>query len=202
MIAGGALGAQFGAPKVPSGLFYHQTSTVAHQQSSALWYLTCCLLHLSVRLPPQKHSPSVSTVPPQVPGACQSHGHAGSPSSLVPWAGREVGDSRPLLTLSISCSAIHLRGNLRERFLSSHRFSGGVSIFTLLALNFPRQLPTKALQQQCSFATACLEKTLGLRWWKRGPDFLQTAKPTVTQERQSSRWLHANLIVRLFNGFK
>ena len=78
-------------------------------------------------------------------------------STLVPWAGRETRGSEPRLTLTISCSAVRL---FRDRLLC---FLGG-SVCTLLALNFPCQLPTKALQQQRLFPTARLEKTLGFRW--------------------------------------
>lgn len=35
-----------------------------------------------------------------------------------------------------------------------------------------------------------------------GPGFFQAAEPTATQERQNRHWLHANLIVKPFNGFK
>lgn len=81
------------------------------------------------------------------------------------------------------------------------------SVCTLLALNYPHHLPTKVLWKQCLFPTAHQGKSgeenqLGLCLWKSGPDFLHPAKLTVTQERQSSSWLHANLIVRLLNGFK
>lgn len=37
---------------------------------------------------------------------------------------------------------------------------------------------------------------------RRGPSFLQAAEPTATQETQNRHWLHANLIVKPFNGFK
>ena len=71
MIAGGALG-----PWLTSSIFCPRTTTIAHQQSSALWYVTCCLLHLSLLLPPQKYPPCVSAVSPKVQDVRQPRVHA------------------------------------------------------------------------------------------------------------------------------
>lgn len=115
-----------------------------------------------------QHCATWSAGCPPAPWACCSL------SMLLPWAGRETRGSETLLTLDISCSVVLL---FRERLLCFWR--EGVSVCTLLAWNFPHQLPTKALEQQCPFPTAHLEKTLGLRWWKHGPIFSSLLSPLL-----------------------
>lgn len=187
------LGAQ-----LTSGLFCPQTSSFAHQQHFALWHY---LLPSSFvcAAPPQKHS---------LHQHCAARGARHPPApwhpAARPWAGCAHPPLCPCLGGTPGPWHALLWFILSGRAYWAHITFFG-SVCTLLVLNSPHHLPTKALWRQCLFPIAHLGKSgeenqLGLCWWKSGPDFLQPAKPTVTQERQS--WLHANLIVRLLNGFK
>lgn len=167
-----------------------------------LFGTTCCLLHLSVLTPPR------NTLTPSAL-CCLKHQ---APTSSMASCNPSMGMLCPSCPVPSSGRRTWPLASLAQWFILSGRsywahitFFG--SVCTSLVLNYPHHLPTKALWQQRLFPIAHLgkcgeENQLGLCWWKSGPDFLQSAKPTVTQERQSSSWLHANLIVRLLNGFK
>lgn len=177
-------------PLLPPNQQLCSPATLCSLVLSAALSICLCWLYPKSTLTPSALCCLCCQAPSSSMASCNPSMDILPPSTPVPHQGGTPGPWHPLL------SGTSFQGEVTE--LTSLYFA---SVCTFLVLNYPHHLPTKALWQQCLFPIARLAKRgeenhLGLCWWKSGPAFLQPAKPTVTQERQSSSWLHANLIVR------